>query len=476
MRITFLGAAGEVTGSSYLVETAHARVLVDFGMFQGARDDFRRNIVPEPLDPRRLDAVVITHAHNDHVGRLPLLPAAGFAGPIHLTQASAELAALMLRDAGHIQETDTLKLNRIRAARGKPPITPLFTAADVEKVLPHFKLGKLGAEVPVAEGVSARWLEAGHILGSASILLTLREGPRVVRVCFSGDLGPLNSPILRDFTPPAQPPAIDHVILESTYGDRDHRSPEATLDELASIVQQAVTARAKVIIPAFAVGRTQTLVFQLGQLARAGRIPKCPVIIDSPMAIEAVQIYARHTELHDAETRQIVKQGHHPLELPGLEYSRSTDDSRRLNTLPGPAIIIAGSGMATGGRILHHLRHNLPREDAHILFVGFQARGSLGRQLVDGARAVRLFGEDLPVRARVHTLNGLSAHAGQSDLLAWAAHFNPDHATSPEAPRRWPTFTLTHGEDAPRQALAAALSQRFGLKPAQPRFGDTATL
>lgn len=471
MQLTPLGAAGEVTGSAYLIETSSARVLLDFGMFQGAPDDYKRNIVHERIRPAELDAVVLTHAHNDHVGRLPLLPSAGYRGPIFATRATCELSNIMLRDAGNIQEIDTARINQRRARHGKEPITPLYTREDVERVLPLFKPAAMNQEVSVAPGVTARWSEAGHILGSASVLLSAREGGTVKRIAFSGDVGVVGIPILSDPVPPRDAgPAPDLVVLESTYGDRDHKPLGPTIDEFVQIIKEAIWARDKIIIPTFAVGRTQTLIYYLGELVRSGRVPRFPVYVDSPLAIEAVNLYRKHPELHDVQARAIKRDGHDPLDLPGLSFCKTGDESRRLNTLEGAAVIMAGSGMCTGGRILHHLKHHLWRRDAQILFVGFQSRGSLGRQIVDGAERVKIMGEMIAVRAKVRTLGGLSAHAGRSALLEWAGAYAPPRG----AP--WPRFVLTHGESGPREALAQGLRERTGATVLTPGFAEGMTV
>jgi metallo-beta-lactamase family protein len=464
MRIRCLGASGEVTGSSYLVETADARVLIDFGMFQGGREDYLRNIVPPELEPERLDAVLITHAHNDHVGRLPLLPGARFRSPIYATEATVSLASIMLRDAGHIQEADTVRINFRRQQRGKPPIQPLYTLADVERVLPAFRPVPLRAPIPVAPGISARWHEAGHILGSASIELEVRDGGKKSTVLFSGDIGPTASPILRD---PAPPSPADVIFLESTYGDRDHRPLAQTVDEFCEIIKAAVWAKEKIIIPAFAIGRTQSLIYHLARLLETGRVPRFPTYIDSPMAIETVELYRRHTELFDQESREIRRNGHDPLDLPGLAFCRTSEESRRLNTLEGAGVIIAGSGMCTGGRILHHLKHHLWRRDAQIMIVGYQSEGSLGRQLVERAAEVKIMGDVIPVRAKIHTLGGFSAHAGQSELVAWAKR-----AAGGGKPR----VVLSHGEPGPRAALALRPAAELGVTPELPAFNEVITL
>ena len=474
MKITPLGAAGEVTGSSYLIETPEARVLLDLGMFQGGRDDYKRNIIHPLVKPESLDAVLVTHAHNDHIGRLPLLPAAGFRGPIFATPATCALAVIMLRDAGHIQESDTIRINYRRARRGAPPITPLYTGVEVEQVLPLFKPAAMSREISVAPGITARWTEAGHILGSASIILSARDGDTTKHIVFSGDVGVVGAPVLADPDPP-HPVGVrtDLVFLESTYGDRDHKPLGPTIDEFVHIIKEAVWSKQKILIPTFAVGRTQTLIYYLRELMASGRVPRFPVYIDSPMAIEAVNLYRKHPELHDDAARVIAADGHDPLDFPGLALCKTADESRRLNSLEGAAVIMAGSGMCTGGRILHHLKHNLWRRDAQLLIVGFQSKGSLGREIVEGAKEVKIMGEWIAVRAKIHTLGGFSAHAGRSGLLNWAATFAPP-ASQPSG--KWPRFALTHGEEAPRQALANSLRQRGITNIILPNFAQAIEL
>lgn len=463
MKLHFLGAAGEVPGSATLIETGRARVLIDFGLHQGSPLAERRNRrLPPCLEPARLDAIVLTHAHLDHIGRLPLLPRAGFRGPIWCTRPTAELAAILLRDAAKIQEEDAAKLLRRRLRAGRDHVTPLYTTADAEQVLPLLRTVEYRSITEVADGVKLRMVDAGHILGSASLELTI-AGPTLRTLVFSGDVGPAGMPLMRDPTPLHH---ADLVVLESTYGDRDHRSFDQTLAEFESIIKDAVWDREKVLIPSFAVGRAQQLVYQLGILARSQRVPVFPIYLDSPMAIEALQLHRRYLDFLDADTRRDAAAGLQPLCPDNLVLTPTPDDSRKLNTLQGAAVIIAGSGMCTGGRILHHLRHNVWRRGVHVLIVGYQAAGTRGRQLVDRAPTIRIWGDPIAVRAQIHTLGGFSAHAGQSALLQWASNFQhpPPH------------FILNHGEDKPRHALASLLRDRLKARVSTPHHFETIDL
>lgn len=460
MKVTLYGAAGEVTGSAYLVETGRARVLVDFGLFQGHGKAEKKNRVPAGLNPRRLDAVLITHAHLDHVGRLPLLVPAGYRGPIYAHEVTAELAGLVLRDSAKVQAHDVARLNRKRMRAGKPLLQPLYGEAEVNAVLELFRPVDYGVWTEVAPGVRARWVNAGHMLGSGSIELVAETAGGLRRVVFSGDVGPPGLALVPD---PEEPAPGQVVFLESTYGDRDNKSPAETLAEFRAIIESVVEQKARVLVPAFAIGRTQQILYHLDELFCAGVVKPFPVYLDSPMAIEATGIYARHPDLFDAEARalqracELVRTHRHVIPCP------TPEDSMRLNDVPGPCLIMAGSGMCTGGRILHHLKHGLWRPETVVMFVGYQVEGSLGRLLVDGARRVRIFGEEIAVRARIHTLNGFSAHAGQSALLRWLEPLT----------RVKPRVVLTHGEPRGRQPLAEQIGRRFGLEALQPEFGET---
>jgi metallo-beta-lactamase family protein len=468
INLSFYGAAGEVTGSCYLVETPRARVLVDFGLHQGDIDADARNRTIPPLDPERLDAVVLTHGHLDHCGRLPLLLQHGYRGSIYATPQTTELSEVILRDSASIQESDAADENRRRAREGKPPVPPLYAVQEAERTLQRFKDIPYGRTQEIASGISIRFLDAGHILGSASVLLTIRDPEsdtgRDKVILFSGDVGVVGAPILRD--PQTHDGHVDAVVLESTYGDRDHRPLEQTLDEFVGILTDAKLAGGKVLIPAFAVGRTQDLIYHMGNLLREGRMQPTQVFIDSPMAILASELYAKHHDVHDADAKRLRSQGHAPLDFPGLHFVKASEESRKLNDRDGGIVVIAGSGMCTGGRILHHLRHNLRKPGTHVVIVGYQAEGTLGRQLVDGHKVVRIFREEIPVIAQVHTLGGFSAHAGQTGLMEWFS------AAAPSKPRVF----LTHGENGPRGILQSKLARAYGVTPELPEWGSAATL
>lgn len=472
--LSFFGASGEVTGSCYLVETGRARVLVDFGLHQGGRDADDRNHHIPPIDAPRLDAVVLTHAHIDHCGRLPLLVTHGYRGEIHATPATADLAGILLRDSAQLQEADAWRDAARAARRGETARPALYSPDEVERVLPMFNPLPYAQPREIAPGVTIRLVDAGHILGSASVEMRIDgagTGGRGLTILFSGDLGQRGTPLLRDFTTPrsadASPPIEpDVVVMESTYGDRDHRPLNATIEEFTRILTGLEGAGGKVLVPAFAVGRTQQLVYHLGELVRAGKVNALPVYVDSPMAVEATELYRRHAGLFDEDTRRIVDNGESPFSFPGLRYTRTGDESRALNTMEGRALIIAASGMCTGGRIMHHLMHHLWKPDTHVIIAGFQAAGSVGRQLVDGVHRVMIWGEPIIVRAKVHTLGGFSAHAGQSDLLRWAAPLKGSGCS----------VFLTHGERAPRQALAQKLHDLIGVKARCPEYHEVAAL
>lgn len=463
MRISLCGAAGEVTGSGYLVEMKSARVLVDFGMFQGRGASFEKNRDLGPVQPERLDAVVLTHAHLDHCGRLPLLAPRKNRFPIYATPATIDLAELILKDSAYLQEQDAARLTRRRQRQGKPAAEPLYTGEDVERVLPCFTPMDYGEVREVADGVSARFVDSGHILGSASVELTIQDDSRTRTVVFSGDIGPKGLPFLRD------PQTLDHadlVFLESTYGDREHKPIEQTLDEFLNILKDAERAREKVLIPAFAIGRTQQILYYIAEFVRERKLPVFPVIVDSPMAIEAISVYRRHQDVFDEEATALAKDHRMSKDLPRLEMSQTAEDSKRLNNLRDASVIIAGAGMCDGGRIVHHLKHNLWRRNVHVVIVGYQAEGTLGAQLVHGAKMVRIHGEEVVVHADIHTLGGFSAHAGQSELMSWYG------AMADSRPR----VVLTHGEDKPRAVLAEALRSRFGARVETPGPGTVLTI
>lgn len=463
MKITLLGASGgEVTGSCYLVETARSRILVDCGIFQGGPQADALNHAPIP-HASGLSAVLLTHAHLDHTGRLPVLARGGFNGPIYATPASVEMTALILRDAARIQSQDAERQNRGRQRAGEPPFVPLYSPGDAEDMIRQLRPVRYRDPVVVAPGIQARFVEAGHMLGSASIQLVVEDGAARRTIVFSGDLGPKSAPILREFEPFA---AADAVFLESTYGNHDHQPFENTVLEFLDIVRDAMSGGGKILVPTFAVGRAQLLTLLLATAWRRHDLKPFPVFLDSPMAIEASEIYSRHPELYDDELAAFLKEKPMGADLKTFHMTATPQESRAINQVPGPCMILAGSGMCTAGRILHHLRHNLWNPQTHVIIVGYQGRGTLGRQLVDGAARVHIFGEPIAVRAKIHTLGGFSAHAGQTDLLSWYERMAP----------KKPQVFLTHGEDDARSELAQQLTSRFGANVRLPGLGETIEL
>ncbi|HUH99182.1 MAG TPA: MBL fold metallo-hydrolase [Anaerolineales bacterium] len=418
MRIHFHGAAQTVTGSQHLLEINGATLLLECGLYQGRRADtyFRnRNF---PYDPRRVDAVILSHAHIDHSGNLPHLIKNGYAGPIYATPATAELADVMLRDSGHIQEADAEFVNKKESRHGGQPVEPLYTMADAEQVDERFRAMDYEQPFEPIPGVTVRLWDAGHILGSAGVSLDIQERGRKFRFWFSGDIGRPNLPLLRD---PVLPEAADYLLMESTYGDKLHDDPRLAFEEFRSVVSETIRRGGKVIIPAFAVGRTQELVFYLNEMMSDGVRP-VPVYVDSPLAVHASDIFRAHPECLDQETRQFIQKEKHPaLDFKQLTYIHSVDESKALNERTDPMIIISASGMAEAGRILHHLRNNIGSPQNTILIVGWTAPGTLGRRLADREKHVRIFGEPYEVKARVETIGGLSGHAGQNLLLQYAA-------------------------------------------------------
>ncbi len=448
MKIRFHGAAQTVTGSQHLLEVNSSRVLLECGLFQGRRSETYERNQNHPFNPAKIDAVILSHAHIDHSGNLPHLVKHDFRGPIYATKATADLADVMLRDSGHIQEADALFINKKRARRGEPPIEPLYTIEDAEQVASHFRPMDYDQLFEVAPGVTARFVEAGHILGSAAVSLEIEEKGRKMRLWFSGDIGRRKLPLLRD---PVLPKAVDYMIMESTYGDKPHRDPEAAFLEFRDVVNRTIRRGGKVIIPAFAVGRTQELVYGLNQMMEAGDVPKVPVYVDSPLAVDASDIFRRHPEIFDKETKEFVAREKHPaLDFAQLTYTRSVEESKALNERRDPMIIISASGMAETGRILHHLRNNIEDPKNTICIVSWQAPYTLGRRLADREKRIKIFGEAFTRRAEVATIGGLSAHAGQDMLVEYALAVKS----------RVKTVFLVHGEEKSALALKEKLIEK----------------
>ena len=460
--LTFHGAARQVTGSCYLIEANGERVLLECGMSQGGRKEDRASRNRFPFDPRSLNAVVVSHAHLDHSGLLPKLVASGYSGPIYTTPDSAELLQLMLKDSANLQERDAEWENRWRQRSGRPLIQPLYTLADAMAALELCQPLEYDTPTMVAKGFEVTFREAGHILGSAIVEMLIAEKAVPARkLVFSGDLGTLGSPLLRD---PAYVSQADLVLLESTYGDRDHRNRQDTLDELQTILDLAWQQGGNVLIPSFAVGRTQDLLYHLGKFYQAGTLRQQAVFLDSPMAIAATDIYDRYHHRFSDDDRVLINQngsGKLTNWLPILKCTPTPEESMAINRITSGAIIIAGAGMCTGGRIMHHFKHNIWREECHVVMPGFQAAGTPGRRLVDGEKRLRILHQTFAVRAQIHTLGGFSAHAGQTQLINWLSRFE-----------RCPELYLVHGELAKSQALAAAVHQRLGWPANIPEPGE----
>jgi metallo-beta-lactamase family protein len=451
--IRFLGGAGTVTGSRYLVRTAHAQILVDAGLFQGLKELRLRNWAPFPMPPAELEAVVLTHAHIDHAGGLPLVVREGFRGPVHCTPGTSDLAALLLPDSGRLQEEEARYANQRGYSRHAPAARALYTEKDALAALAQLAPVRYGRRIGVAPGVALTFHRAGHILGSATALLELQDGGETTRVLFSGDLGRRHAPILRD---PDPAPEADVLVLESTYAARDHdATPRAGLRDA---VRGAVEKGGALLVPAFAIGRTQELLYELRALQAAGELPSLPIFVDSPMAVDATSMHLAHRDEHDEEMLGLLARGVDPLRPSKLRFARAPEQSKAINDVEGPCVVISASGMATGGRILHHLKRRLPDPRTSVLLVGFQAAGTRGRSLLEGARTLRIHGEDVPVRASVAMLSGYSAHADRSDLAAWVA-------TAPRPPGK---VFCVHGEATALAAAKEALEAR-GIPAQVPR-------
>jgi len=443
MDIEFIGAAQEVTGSCHLVRVGGYQILLDMGLIQGRPKDEARNREPFPFDPKGIDAVILSHAHIDHSGRIPLLVREGFEGSIYCQHATRDLCTIMLKDAAYLHEKDAQWLNRKRERKGLPPVEPLYTMQDAHNALKQFCSLDYRERREILPEVTVRLTNAGHILGSAIVELWLREGTLERKIVFSGDLGHRGTPILEKC---AFVDTADLVLMESTYGDRLHRSWHETWHEMREVLLTAEHDAGNILIPSFAIERCQELLYLFGKHSLEWGLANRQIFLDSPLAIEATEIYLRHSELFEKEAKKFFQEHRrHPL-LPNLHFTQSAQESMALNEIRSGAIIIAGSGMCNGGRIKHHLKHNVWRRDCHIIIVGFQAEGTIGRALVNGAKYIRLWGETIRVKAKVHTIGGLSAHADQDGLVKWYTHF-----------RNHPQLVLVHGEPKAMDGLQKRL-------------------
>lgn len=461
MTIRVIGAAGgEVTGSAYLIQTEDATILVDAGMFQGGKETEAKNKLPEGAAVSEIEAVLLTHGHLDHTGRLPLLIKFGYNNPVYATWPTLELSKLILLDSARLQTSDAMRKNRKNFKHpGDPVAEPLYNVEHVEYMDDLVRPVEFHQPVEVAKGIVAQWIEAGHMLGSGSIELKITEKGVTKTIVFSGDLGPLTLPLLRPYEQFRQ---ADLVFMESTYGNRDHKSFDKTLEEFEAIIVEASQTRGKILVPTFAIGRAQQMVYHLAEMFHKKMVEPFPVYMDSPMAIDAAEVYQKHLGLLDEDFQKLKSSGAFPVDPRFFKSTPTAQMSKELNNVEGPALILAGAGMCNGGRILHHLAHNVGKPETFVLIVGFQSDGSLGRKLVDCAATVKIFGEEHEVRAKVRTLNGFSAHAGQTDLLNWFSSLAPAQ----------PKVVVTHGENEQRQVLSGLLREKFGVHTVVPELNE----
>ncbi|PRR75575.1 MBL fold metallo-hydrolase RNA specificity domain-containing protein [Neomoorella humiferrea] len=463
INLHFYGAAGTVTGSCYLLDNGHYRILIDRGLFQGSKAIKERNYGPFPFNPATIDALVLTHAHIDHCGLIPKLYLGGFKGPVFATPATIELAAALLPDSGHIQEMEVERKNRKNSRAGLPLLTPIYTAAQAAECLQFFQSLDYQNEKEILPGFRLRFQDAGHILGSAIAELWVKDGAEEIKITFSGDLGNPGQPIVKDPTPIE---STDYLIMESTYGNRRHNTQGDKIELLKEIINKTMKKGGNLVIPAFAVERTQDLLYYLNILLNQKAINVDNIYLDSPLAAAATDIFCRHQEYFDAETKELSKDGACPLFLPGLKISRTAEESMAINKIKGGAIIIAASGMCDAGRIKHHLKHNLWRPECTVLLVGYQAAGTLGRRLLEGEKRVRIHGEEIAVRADIISLDGFSAHADRDGLLKWLKSCG-----SP--PKK---VFVTHGEEEAARDFAALVTAELGVPAEAPQWLATARL
>ncbi|MCX7709625.1 MAG: MBL fold metallo-hydrolase [Clostridia bacterium] len=465
MKITFLGAAKTVTGSCYYVETKSTKFLVDCGMFQGHSKETALNAEAFPFNPSEIDYIFLTHCHIDHSGRIPKIYIEGFKGEVIATQATVDLCSIMLPDCGHIQEIETEWLNRKRQRSGKHPIAPLYTCQDALDCIKLFRSVKYGELIQLKDDLKVRYNDAGHILGSSIIEVWVNENGEESKVVFSGDLGNKDIPILRD---PSVIDSADYLVIESTYGNRLHQDKTNKVDRFVDIINETIERGGNVIIPSFAVGRTQEIIYDLHKQRekfdeKLQRLFSIPVFVDSPLATSATDIFRRNLDCYDEEARKYIENGDNPLDFPGLQFTKSPDESRALNERKDNIIIISASGMCEAGRIKHHLKHNLWKKESTILFVGYQAIGTLGRKLVDGAKKVKLLGEEINVNARIEMIDGFSGHADKEGLLGWIGKFK-------KKPKQ---VFIVHGEEEGMLEFAGFIKEQFGVESIIPSKGES---
>ena len=459
-KITFLGATGTVTGSKYLFEACGRKLLIDCGLFQGLKENRQRNWEPFPVNPAGIDAVILTHAHIDHCGYLPRLTREGFTGPVYCTHVTHEFCKLLLPDSAHLQEEDARWANKKGFSKHKPAL-PLYTTADVEKCLQQFSARHYGESINLADGMRLKFRDAGHILGSAFANIKITQGDTVSKILFSGDIGGPNRPILND---PTQVYEVDYLLVESTYGNRLHGDKQSNREqELARVINDSVKRGGVLIIPAFAVGRTQELLYHIRELEMSGAIPALPVYIDSPMAINATAITTKMQDGYDMTARMLMLDGIEILKTNNLHIAKSVEESKALHTIKGPAIIMSASGMLAGGRILHHLFQRLPKPQNTLLFVGYQAEGTRGRALQGGNTEVKIHGQMVPVKAHIETISGFSGHADYREILAWLMGFN-------RPPKQ--TF-IVHGEPDASQAMSDKIQKQLNWSVTIPKHGQS---
>lgn len=457
MNITCIGAARTVTGSCYHIRTEEADILIDCGAFQGTRDLEKKNEDPFPFSASKIHYLILTHAHIDHSGLIPKLVKEGFNGKILATGATVDLCGVMLLDSAHIHERDAEWENKRRLRAGKPPIKPLYSIRDAMNSLAYFQGVVYNKIMELGNGIRVRFLDAGHILGSAIVELWIKDDGYEKKLVFSGDLGQKNLPLIKDPTPVDEG---DFVFIESTYGNRKHKDMTETVNELTRAVSESLKNGGNVIIPAFAVGRTQDILYILNTLSREGKLNNLRVFVDSPMAIQATRITLKHPECLDKETLELMKTGQFPGSTLSLKFAESVEDSMAINRIKSSAIILSASGMCDAGRIRHHLKHNLWRPECSIVFVGYQAEGTLGRRIIEGAKEVSIFGEEIAVNARIYTIGGLSAHAGRDELLDWLGKFK-------KKPRR---VFVTHGEEKTAVGFAQTIRDQLNLDTYAPEM------